>query len=550
MRTAPDRPGPGRPAACRQTLPWSGRVPSAARGLLVALTVACATGSEGPEPDVPWTPAHLTLLKRSNTSPPMLIVETVPGTPPRLRVAAEWEPAVGVLVSWPPYLPRQLFQVLAEDSHLFVRVDDEASADDARRWFADWGIAPDDATFLVVPGADDAAWTRDYGPLPVFTGDGRLVLGDARYDQTTPDSGLACDAPLLTPWNGGWGDRFRDYDIVADDAAPTGLAAALGLPSRPVPFVFTGGNALVDGQGGALSTCILANENRGNGLDEAALRALGREVLGLDRWALVPNFEDDGIQHIDCLLKLLDPERLLVARPPDGHPLRARYDRFVDEHLARLRTPSGRPYEILRLDTAPFPGDGLAAYTNALILNDVVYVPVFGIDQDARAVEQWQAALPGHRIRPIPFVLDDEPALPARARRMYPGRLGWRSFDALHCRTRAVWDPWMLHIALRHPAPDAAVPEVVAELVAYSGTRIADRTLLCRPAGETTWRRVPLDRGDDGLFRAALPVDQAPDGSTWEYVVTAGDAAGKEARSPPTAPAAVHRWTPAPASRD
>ena len=23
--------------------------------------------------------------------------------------AAEWEPALGVLVSWPPYLPRELF---------------------------------------------------------------------------------------------------------------------------------------------------------------------------------------------------------------------------------------------------------------------------------------------------------------------------------------------------------------------------------------------------------------------------------------------------------
>lgn len=473
---------------------------------------------------------------------------TVAGTPPTLRVAAEWEPALGVLVSWPPYLPRALFVELARDSRLFVLVEDEAVAADALDWFERWGIDLDRVQLLEVPGSDDAAWTRDYGPHPVFTADGNLVLGDARYDRSTPDSALPCDAPLKTPWNGGWGDRFRDYDVTLDDAAPTAIAAALGRPSKPLPFVVTGGNFLTDGRGGALSTCILVNENRDNGVDEQAFRELARAELGVERYAVLPNFEDDGIQHVDCLLKLLDGERLLVARPPRDHALHERYERLVHDELAALRTPSGRPYEILRVDTARYDGERLAAYTNSLILNCTVYVPLFDIPQDEVALQQWRSALPGYEVKGFRFVLDDEPALPARARRMYPGRLGWRDFDALHCRTRAVWDPDMLHLAVdRVPPspPQADGYEVAVAIVPYSGAPLlADRLAVrWRVEGATEFDERPLLRAEDGRFRGTIPA--VPAGVTVEYYVVAADASGRQELAPRCAPGSTYRFTSA-----
>jgi uncharacterized protein YecE (DUF72 family) len=42
------------------------------------------------------------------------------------------------------------------------------------------------------------------------------------------------------------------------------------------------------------------------------LRTL-RERLGVARFQVVPSFEgESGIQHIDCLLKLMDEERMLI----------------------------------------------------------------------------------------------------------------------------------------------------------------------------------------------------------------------------------------------
>jgi agmatine/peptidylarginine deiminase len=471
----------------------------------------------------------------------------VEGSPPRLRVAAEWEPALGVLVRWPPYLPADLLVELANDTHLYMLVDDDTAAGEARTWFEGWGIDAERAHFLQVPGSDDAAWTRDFGPHPVFTAAGGFHLADARYDLSTPDSALACDAQLGTPWNGGWGIALPDYDVTREDAAPTLIATALGLDSEELPFVLTGGNFLTDGQGGALSTCVLTNENQGNGISDADFLGLAREHLGVEHYAVIPNFEDKGIQHIDCLLKLLDERRLLVARPPDDHPLHARYERVIDEHLTALRTPDGEPYQILRLDTARYAGDRLAAYTNSLILNDVVYVPLFGIPQDEVALRQWQEALPGHRVKGFPFVLADEPALSPRAHRMYGDGIGWRDFDALHCRTRAVWDPHMLHIALE-PVPGSPAPadvyEVSAAIVPYSGELLlADQLeLRWRVEGADGWQIMGLSRGDDGLFRASLLA--GPTERRVEYYVVAADASGRRETAPRTAPRAVYSFTP------
>ena len=468
----------------------------------------------------------------------------VPGTPPTLRVAAEWEPALGVLVSWPPYLPRQLFVELAHDTRLYVLVGSAEASDDARAWFDAWGIDPGRVEFLEVPTGDDAAWPRDYGPHPVFTSAGDHVMADTRYDQSTPITTLACDAPLRTPFNGGWGMVLDDFDITNDDAAPTAIAAALGVEARELSCVLTGGNFLTDGRGGAFSTCVLTNENRSNGLEDEAFFELVRNELGIDRYHVIPNYEDMGIQHVDCLLKPLEGDRLLVARPPRDHHLFERYETLVNEHLERLRAADGQPYEILRIDTARYSGEHLAAYTNSLVLDDTVYVPMFGIPEDAAALVAWQEALPGYVVKGIHFVTADEPALAPTARRMFPGGLGWRSFDALHCRTRAVWDPQMLYIAVDRP-PRLGEPDVeyvvTAEIVPYSGEPLlANRLKLhWRIPTEDRWQERRLERGPDGRFRAPLPAVAA--GAEIEFYVGATDASGRTERSPRTAPRSAYR---------
>ena len=67
------------------------------------------------------------------------------------RLAAEWEPAIGVMVAWPPVIPHTLFVELAKDTTLHILISDASVEADARKTLGRWGIDQDavDSTHLL-----------------------------------------------------------------------------------------------------------------------------------------------------------------------------------------------------------------------------------------------------------------------------------------------------------------------------------------------------------------------------------------------------------------
>jgi len=131
--------------------------------------------------------------------------------------------------------------------------------------------------------------------------------------------------------------------------------------------------------------------------------------FGITNYHILSNFEQPaGIQHLDCMMKVIDEETLLVAEPPEDHAAYQVYEDIVNNELAQLKTIYGRPYIIkrIKIDTS---NTGLAAYTNSLILNETVYVPLFDIALDAEAINTWQEIMPGYEVKGFTFFLDDEP---------------------------------------------------------------------------------------------------------------------------------------------
>src|SRR5262249_11243065 len=192
-----------------------------------------------------------------------------------------------------------------------------------------------------------------------------------------------------------------------------------------------------------------------------------KKELGVARFHVLSNFEGGaagGIQHIDCLLKLLDEERILIKRPPADHPDSQRIETIVD-HLGDLMNPHGRPYTVLRIDTPRYDEQDLANYTNAIILNHKIYVPLFGIPADQRALKTWRAAMPGYDV--YGYALGKE-------------MLDLRYTDAIHCRTRGVWDQKMLRMT--HKRIDGRSPvdvgyRVETEIRDYSGAGLVEDRL-------------------------------------------------------------------------
>ncbi len=444
------------------------------------------------------------------------------------RLAAEWEPAVGVLIGWPLHLPEDLVIALAEEVPLHVVVAGEDAEREAREQLAEWGLPPERLRFLRARQSSGHYGTRDWGPFALFDEEGNLSLLDARYVDY-PLSRAGVDEPLA------WLRQVMPgFTLESENAAPAALAEQLGLPRVETRLAFTGGNVELDGMGTAFSTEVLARENEALGVPRAEALAEAKRLLGIERWIFLPDFEADwGAQHIDCVARLLDEERFLVKRVSPESPDHGAIERLVAA-IGRLETPWGRPYEVLRIDAGRYEGAGLldgglrdASYVNALVLNGSVFVPLFGIESDEPALAAWRAAMPGYRVRGFRY------ADPERR---------WTYTDALHCRTKALFDPRMLalrHRRVRGPVEARTAPEIVVDAVGGSGDGLAGDSVRVhwRLRGEEPWRASALapDASRAGRFVGSIPA--APPGTTVEYWVSAESRLGRRATKPPVAPA-------------
>jgi agmatine/peptidylarginine deiminase len=397
--------------------------------------------------------------------------------------------------------------------------------------------------FITAPQGEDVSWTRDWGPHAVFTPDGTMKIVDGNYLHATPLTGLTCNDTLSFIYHDEQGNIKYTKE---DDDLPGYIGAAIDIDRVSLPFSFTGGNVISDGQRSAFSTCVITNENRFIGVTDEAFLENTRKILGIEQYNIISNFEDNGIQHIDCYMKMLDEERLLVIRPPQDHMSYDQYEGIVTHELSKLTNAYGRPYQILRIDTKQYQGDDLAAYTNALILNHTVYVPLFGIPQDSVALQQWGAAMPGYTIKGFAFVIAKEPALSPQVKEIYKGAIGWNGHDALHCRTRAIWDPNMIYISVDRIAasvPKAKEYPVKVIIKDYSKGNLVPESLkvMYRVKGKVDWKESKLmPTGIPDQFKGEINGGQA--GVTIEYYVAAHSNWGNTATMPRTAPKGFYQF--------
>ena len=458
------------------------------------------------------------------------------------RTAAEWEPAKGTMITWPLCVPYKLAVELANDNHLYTLIDNEGIKEEATKWYTEWGIDLANVSFIVAQQGIDAWWTRDWGPGAVFMPDGTMYLGDGKYIYATPDSGLGCNDSLSFIY------KDRDNNIIKteiDDNATVPVGKGLDIPVLDLPFITTGGNVITDGLGTAFSSCILLNENRFFKVPESQFFKLNEKLLGFKQYHILSNFEKFGIQHLDCFMKLLDEEKILVAEPPIDHELYAIYENIVEKELKTLKTVYGRSYEILRIKIGRYKEEKLAAYTNAIIVNKTIYVPLFQIKEDSEAIKTWQQVMPGYSVKGFTYALKDEPMVSKEIKSKYK-EYGWNNGDALHCRTRAVWDSEMIFISVKKLPSKAISNEaltVYATIIDYSkkGLEKEKTRLYWRVKGESEWKTtLLLNQGNPAHFAAEIPYHKH--GAKIEYYVSATSLSGKTETHPRTAPNGTYQF--------
>ena len=454
------------------------------------------------------------------------------------RMAAEWEPAIGVLFVWPPVIPKELIIEFAKDTHIYPFVDGEEGQKEAEKWFDKWEIDSANVTFINLK-VDYETTPRDWGPSAVFMKNGEYKLTDGQYMYASTSTDLACNDSIELHKTKN-GQIYRSTHV---DTAIVPFAKQLGFEVLDLPFTNTGGNVLTDGIGTAFSTCAILTENRFNGISDQEFFNLNDSLQGLTKYNIVSNFDKIGIQHIDCLLKLVDEETILVAQPPEDHELFSIYENIVQNELSKLKTAYGRPYSIKRIKIGRYYEDYLSAYTNSIILNKCVYVPLFGIKEDSLALKTWASVMPGYAIKGFSHVLDEQPI---KSKFQFEGfdklgvKTGWLYEDAVHCRTRAIWDNEMIFISVKKILPEIRIDQEAilhATIIDYSGEGLStnDIFLNWRIKGKTKWGKIKMSMDNNPTHWVAhIPKHEKE--LAIEYYITAKSNSGITQRRPITAP--------------
>lgn len=419
-------------------------------------------------------------------------------TPPAgpVTAIAEFQPMGGVMVAYPLGIPVNLVSELSFITKVKVLVNTASDSNTAKTYFAASGVNMDNVSCWVIP--HDSYWTRDYGPWFIVDGNDEVGVVDFTYNRPTRPN---------------------------DDAALVQITNQMQLNRYEMPMVHTGGNYMVDGYGTAASTTLVLSENTNQ--TASSIQSMANNYLGINNYMLIDDPLGDYIEHIDCWGKFLDVDKVLIGQVATSD---SRYNDYeaVANTFANALTPWGNHYQVFRVYT---PGrNKTTPFTNSLILNDHVFVPVAGTQWDNAAIEVYQQAMPGYTIVPI-------------SNNSFS--TGWENTDALHCRTHELADPGMLYIKHYPILGDVDLPSITtlsAEIKALSGQAlVSDSLLVYYRINNGTWQTATLQSAGGSTYEAAIPELQAND--EVDYYIFAKDNSGRRERHPYIGPADPHHFT-------
>jgi len=427
--------------------------------LFISLSITLMYGQEN-NPD--WRKLHYTSEEeminnaQAQQNRGIMLNETPAPAGDYVRFPAEFEPMQAVTIRYPLGIPTDLVRQLSETTRVYCLVSSSQQSS-ANSTFQNAGCNMSNITYYNM--ATDSYWVRDYAPWYIFN-DLEPAIVDNVYNRP---------------------------QRVNDDNVPIVMGQRLGLTVYGMNLVHTGGNMMEDGRGVGVSDELVLDENNNN---ENTVRQKMRDYLGIDPYHITIDPQGDYIAHVDCWGKLLAPDKILIARLPQSNSHYSDYEE-VANYFATTNCCWGYPYKVYRVDEPG--GNTVAPYTNSLILNNKVFMPLgSNTSYNNAALQVYQDAMPGYEIIGVPN---------------NDWSTGWQNTDALHCRTRGVMDFDMLFIDHR----DVKFGElawqdsvaIVSKFIAYSGENLKTDSLL-------VYYSI-----DGGAYQTA---HMTPTGNQYEYV--------------------------------
>ena len=416
----------------------------------------------------------------------------------------------------------------------WVRIEQASDEEVIRYYMEAYGMRTDKIRFFVSGG--NSNWFRDCGPICFYYGDeDKLAMLDFLYD----------------------------YDRPLDDVLPSVLHRWQGIPNYINQVVWEGGNCLVDGAGGLMTSTAMYELNQDkigpviwDGKDPQTIKYTTREPLNEDQCynalkgmvghagtSIVERLKNDGgTGHIDLYADAIDENGFLFAKMPEAYKDWDDY-KILEGNVAYMLKQKNCWQDLyVNWGDLPFPsyddgsgwndekeyGNFARTYANHLIVNNYILQPCFSpVDVDNMPTAAWDRAnieamkklYPGYTF----YCLD---------MRIYDGSGG-----SIHCITKQIPadNPVrILHDAMYNKVNFGTLTEVPfsAFITNKSGIKNASLHYLVGDDGE--WQKVDMT-GNGNRWYCRVPASKFPQGKTVFYYIEATSNNGKTVTKPFTA---------------
>lgn len=324
---------------------------------------------------------------------------------------AEWEPHEGTWLQWPQNKIYSRYELklegiwlnmvdaLNDHESVHLVVADERQQEHVSQQLQYHGIGLQNVDFHTIK--TDDVWVRDNGPIFVINDKGQVAITDWVFN--------------------GWGDRF-DYQL--DNQVPASIAEQLDLPIFEVPMVLEAGAVEVNGKGTFhVTRSSIIDLYRNPGMSQEEIEETLGYYLGVDHFIWLTGagrgecdlWGDETDCHIDIVARFTDETTLLYNWTEDTSDPRHDMCALSYAAMQHSTTESGKSLSLVPL---PLPEVHQtttmtkwrkntftdAAYSNYLVANNVVLVPVYGHKNDDRALKIIGEHFPGREIISIEVV--------------------------------------------------------------------------------------------------------------------------------------------------
>ena len=188
----------------------------------------------------------------------------------------------------------------------------------------------------------------------------------------------------------------RDADAVQEELAL--LAEKAGLSFAETDLLNDGGNYVDDYAGSVVISKKFLSDNR---LSEREGRARIMALTGAKHVAFIEADEQGGLEHADGVVCFVDTNTLVINSYPEDQDYVQELKRDLKRGLPGVKIHEIiTPYDSSDIFDEKF-GSARGLYTNALVTPERIYLPQFGIPEDAIAFQQVQAAT-SRQVIPVP----------------------------------------------------------------------------------------------------------------------------------------------------